>query len=86
MKSHAQVFVIVVVALTASALTGQDAASKNPALLRAAFDKLPMYFIENRGVYPDEVKYYIQGADKTLFFTKEGIVFRLNGKDRSWVV
>jgi len=52
----------------------------------AAFGKLPLCFVENRGVYPDEVAYSIQGADKTLFFTKNGITFRLKGRDRGWVV
>jgi hypothetical protein len=37
-------------------------------------------------VYPDEVPYDVQGADKTLFFTRDGITFRLQGNDRVWVV
>ena len=72
--------------LLASVVMGQDAKSASPSLLKASFSKLPIYFIENRGVYPDEVKFYIQGADKTLFFTKGGITFRLKGKDRAWAV
>jgi len=54
--------------------------------LNAALSGLPLYFIENRGIYPDAVKFYVQGADKTLFFTPDGITFRLKGKDRAWVV
>jgi beta-propeller repeat-containing protein len=65
---------------------GQDADPASPPLLKSSFGKLPVYIIENRGVYPDKVKYYIQGADKTLFFTNEGITFRLKGKDKGWVV
>jgi len=68
---------------TASIVSGQHA---DPSLLKASFSKLPIYFVENRGVYPDEIAYYVQGADKTLFFTKEGITFRLKGKDKGWVV
>ncbi|MBN2491955.1 MAG: hypothetical protein JXQ29_14000, partial [Planctomycetes bacterium] len=60
--------------------------SRNPALLEATFGKLPLYFIENRGVFPADVAYYLQGSDKTLFFTKDGITFRLRGGDRDWVV
>ena len=48
--------------------------------------ELPVYFIENRGVFPDQVKYFVQGADKALFFTREGITFRLKNMRRSWVV
>ncbi|MBN2491776.1 MAG: SBBP repeat-containing protein [Planctomycetes bacterium] len=40
----------------------------------------------SRRAYPDEVAYYLQGADKTLFFTPAGITFRLKGEDRDWVV
>ena len=64
------------VVLLAAVAPAQDAGSAGPSLLKASFSKLPIYFVENRGVYPDEVKFYVQGADKTLFFTKEGITFR----------
>jgi len=69
-----------------AASPAQDSGRAKPSLLKATFSKLPIYFIENRGVYPDEVAYYVQGADKTLFFTRDGITFRLRGKDRGWVV
>jgi hypothetical protein len=39
-----------------------------------------------QGVYPDDVAYYIKGADKTLFFTAKGVTFALRGKDRGWTV
>jgi len=78
-----RVAVLLIVAATAT--SGQEAAPPNPSLLKATFSRLPIYFIENRGVYPDEVAYYVQGADKTLFFTRKGITFRLKGTDRAWV-
>jgi len=78
--------VVGLVVLLAAATAAQDAGSASPSLLKASFSKLPIYFIGNRGVYPDEVKFYVQGADKTLFFTKDGITFRLEGKDKGWVV
>lgn len=49
----------------------------------------PLYFIENRGQLHDDVAYYLQGRDKTLFFTETGITFSLSGKGDSsdpWVV
>ena len=85
MKSPALIGAIVFV-LAVGVITAQDTKPAGPSLMKASFGKLPIYFIENRGVYPDEVKFYVQGADKTLFITKEGITFRLKGKDRSWVV
>ena len=75
-----------VMGLLAALLSGQHFGPASPPLLEATSGKLPIYFIENRGVYPDEVKYYIPGADKTLFFTPGGVTFRLKGKDRGWVV
>jgi hypothetical protein len=78
--------VVVLAVLAGRCVGAQDGRTASPSLLKATFGKLPIYFIENRGVYPDEVAFYIQGADKTLFFTKEGITFRLKGRDRDWVV
>jgi hypothetical protein len=78
--------VVVLVVLAGGAVGAHGGRTAGPSLLKATFGKLPIYFIENRGVYPNEVAYYIQGADKTLFFTKDGITFRLKGLDRDWVV
>ena len=73
-------------AILVTIASSQDARPASPSLLKPSFGKLPIYFIENRGVYPDEVEFYVQGADKTLFFTREGITFRLKGKEQGWVV
>ena len=86
MKSLSLIPVLVVIALAASFLAGQNGGKTNSTLLKSNSGKLPIYFIENQGVYPDEVKFYIQGADKTLFFTREGITFRLRGEDKGWIV
>ncbi|MHC4946016.1 MAG: DUF7948 domain-containing protein, partial [Planctomycetota bacterium] len=37
----------------------------------------PLYFIENQGQVDEEVAFYIQGSDKSLFFTPSGITFAL---------
>jgi len=74
---------VVLLAITASS---QDVRSASPSFLNASFGKLPLHFVENRGVYPDKVAFSVQGADKTLFFAKDGITFRLRGKDGGWVV
>ena len=41
------------------------------------FGKLPFYFIENRGQFDPRVGYYIQGGDKSIYFTSHGVTFAL---------
>jgi len=54
------------------------------------FSNLPLYFIENQGQLDEQVDYYLKGADKTLYFTSEGITFLLKGEFggeiQRWVV
>mgnify|MGYP001247327490 FL=1 len=51
--------------------------------VRPDYGKMPLYFVENRGQLDEQVAYYIQGADKTIYFTAEGVTFSLNrGKPR----
>lgn len=45
-----------------------------------ALGKMPLYFIENQGQLHKDVGYYIQGYDKTLYFTPQGVTFALTGK------
>ena len=45
--------------------------------VRAAFGKLPLYFVENRGQLDGEVAYYVQGQDTSLYFTQSGVTFAL---------
>ena len=47
------------------------------------FGKLPLYFIENQGQVDEEVAFYVKGADKTLYFMKDGVTFALK-KERRW--
>jgi hypothetical protein len=35
--------------------------------------RLPLYFIENKGQLDQRVAYYVQGKDKTLYFTQDPI-------------
>jgi hypothetical protein len=72
------------VLLVFSSPAGTQAAS--PSLLEARFASLPIHFVENRGPYPEAVRYFVQGKQKTLFFTRHGITFLLRGQDRSWTV
>jgi hypothetical protein len=47
---------------------------------QAAFDKLPLYFVENRGQADAQASYYVQGRDKTIYFTDQGLTFVLDGQ------
>jgi hypothetical protein len=42
-----------------------------------AWGEMPLYFIANQGQMDNRVAYYIQGSDKTLYFTSEGVTFAL---------
>lgn len=44
----------------------------------AALTSLPLVFIENRGQVDPAVGYYVQGHDKSLYFTSEGVTFALS--------
>ncbi len=41
------------------------------------YGKLPLYFIENQGQLDSRVAYYIQGGDKSIYFTGSGVTFSL---------
>ncbi len=75
---------------------GQDGNSRPPGIvtpssprLDADFGKIPLQFIPNRGQMDGRVAYYVQGRDKTIYFTAEGLTFVLvrwaaeNGKENS---
>jgi len=47
---------------------------------RMDFGKMPVYFVENRGQVDERVAYYVQGKDKSLYFTESGVTFVLNGE------
>ena len=44
------------------------------------FGRMPLYFIPNKGQAAAQVDYYIQGKDKTIYFTSEGLTYVLNGR------
>lgn len=41
------------------------------------YGNIPICFIPNHGQVDDQVSYYIQGTDKTVYFTQEGLNFTL---------
>ncbi len=77
-------------AAAALALFGLSPASAAPAAPKLAevsaaeraritesFGKLPLYFIENRGQMDGQVSHYLQGRDKSIYFTPQGVTFVL---------
>jgi CSLREA domain-containing protein len=58
-----------------TALTGTGSARLNEA-----FGKLPLYFVENRGQTDARVAFYVQGSDKAVYFTEQGLTFILNNR------
>ncbi|MGE5340214.1 MAG: SBBP repeat-containing protein [Candidatus Omnitrophota bacterium] len=46
---------------------------------------MPLYFIPNQGQTDQQVAYYIQGEDKSIFFTSEGVTFLLVEKKRAGI-
>jgi hypothetical protein len=78
------------VATPAPALGGSAADSRIQA--DTDWGKMPLYFTANQGQVDGSAAYYVQGKDKTLYFTSEGLTFALTGPDTTvdpaqrWVV
>lgn len=47
------------------------------AMIRENLNKMPLYFIENKGQTDPRVAFFVQGRDKTVSFTPQGITFAL---------
>jgi hypothetical protein len=48
-----------------------------------SFGKIPLHFIPNEGQVDGRVAYSLQGRDKTIYFTPEGLTFVLSGVQES---
>src|SRR5579859_6173368 len=44
-----------------------------------AYDRLPLYFVENHGQTDPAVAYYVPGHENTLYFTSDGITLAFTG-------
>ena len=55
-----------------------DLNRKKPSLAQA-FGQLPLYFVENRGQWDERVHFHVQGQKADVFFTSQGLTFRLSG-------
>src|SRR5512136_1544586 len=53
----------------------------------AGFGEIPLQFIPNRGQTANQVAFYVQGRDKTVFFAEDGLTFALGADSPGrWVV
>ncbi len=55
---------------------------EKPSRLRSVADKLPLYFVEIKGQVGPRVDYYVQGKDKIIYFTPDGLTLVLNDASR----
>lgn len=55
--------------------------NNNTKALKFNLEQMPLYFIENRGQVDPQVVYYIEGKNKTLYFTSRGITFAMTETD-----
>jgi hypothetical protein len=84
---------IAVIALTLAALrdphsrpgvAGNDralTAASQRENIRESLYRLPLYFVENQGQIDSGIGYYVQGRDKSVYFTERGLTFILNEED-----
>lgn len=63
---------VVIPGLSTAPLPGLPAAVRD-------FGRMPLQFIPNRGQVDGRVAFYLQGRDKTVYFTSEGLTFVLSG-------
>ncbi len=89
MKAKAFVFLFLCLALIALTLIQMQEPIPNSQVPTAGvpeatkqqvledYGKLPLYFIENQGQLDPRVAYYIQGGDKSIYFTGSGVTFAL---------
>ena len=81
--------VIVLLAMAAASDAQRPTESRRKTtspLLRASLETIPLHIVENRGVFPDPVRYYVTGKNMNVFFTPGGITFSLRGDSGSWTV
>jgi uncharacterized repeat protein (TIGR01451 family) len=70
--------VLLVAAFSTCAAAGVFAGAKaGPSRIRLNIEQLPLHFIENAGQVDAQVDYYLQGFDKTLYFTAQGVTIAL---------
>jgi hypothetical protein len=73
--------VVYCLGIVVPAAASQKSIAPSSAILqsRPDYGRMPVQFIPNRGQVEGRASYYIQGKDKTIFFSPEGLTFVLSG-------
>lgn len=68
-----------------SAGTADSVSPLKPSVvkLEADFGRMPLYFIANKGQLDERVDYYVQGRDKSLYFSPGSVTFVLASAESS---
>jgi hypothetical protein len=80
MKKNMAMFLLACSLVLSTAMSRQKSTLTDSISLKIdpTFGKMPLYFIQNDGQVDTQVAYYIQGRDKTIYFTSEGLTFVLS--------
>ncbi len=62
---------------TPNALAKVELPRKTAVKANLDFGRMPLYFIANQGQVDNQASYYVQGKEKTLYFTDHGVTFAL---------
>jgi hypothetical protein len=68
---------VILLALLAFPAPSIPTASTTTSQMNANWGEMPLYFIANEGQADSRVAFYVQGNDKTLYFTSQGVTFAL---------
>lgn len=73
--------------LSATTLPPRQSAPVSPSspLVERNFGAFPLHFVENRGQVDSRARYFVQGSDKTIYFTNSGLTLSMTGTDESQV-
>lgn len=88
LAGRALFLVVLITGFTAAGGPGVSTAPTAVTALRiqSDFGRMPLHFIENAGRLDPRVAFHVQGRDKTLYFTPEGVTYALAEENRRWVV
>jgi len=75
--SRSPVLFLVLFGVAVTATAPARSGSAPPPEVRASFFWMPVSFVENRGQMDRRAGYYVQGSDKSLYFTERGVAFTL---------
>ncbi len=64
---------------TAAGVAGDPAVAARAEPVDLRLERLPLYFVENRGQADERVAFYLQGRETAVYFTPQGVTYSLTG-------